>query len=150
MSIHGQCFALPLLLSLMFHTALVAMRVHALYGGLPWIRWTSWIAGTLFVITCIVIMTMGQISATRESFSEGCSYIQQHDLGWWTTNSEINIVEAPMCRNRELPQKCLSLFLKSILEQMPPYAWTIWLPRYVPHKSNSLLSQFDLLLFVLC
>lgn len=49
--------------------ALVAMRVHALYGGLPWIRRTSLIAGTLFVITCIVITTMGQISVTPQMTS---------------------------------------------------------------------------------
>jgi len=46
--------------------ALVAMRVHALYGGLPWIRRTSLITGILFVITCIVITTMGQISITPQ------------------------------------------------------------------------------------
>lgn len=44
---------------------LVAMRVHALYGGRPWIRRTLWLAGSLFLISGIVITTIGQISVTR-------------------------------------------------------------------------------------
>lgn len=41
---------------------LVAMRVHALYGGRKFIRKTLFVSGTLFLLSGIAIVTLGQLA----------------------------------------------------------------------------------------
>lgn len=95
-------------LSYMSIHALVALRVHALYGGLLSIRRTLFLAGSLSLIFSMSVATMSFIAIAREKFLLFCIY-SGYDLVWSL-----------------LGQMTPSLHLCVI--KIPSYLWVIYLP----------------------
>ena len=63
-STHGTThfFHFPRLLLIPCRQVLVAMRVYALYGGQKFIRITLFVSGSLFLLSGLAIVTLGQLA----------------------------------------------------------------------------------------